>query len=235
MRSEAAASIPGDRLSKILVVEDDVTFAPDLIKWLVHEGHVVDHVVTGKEALEWLSTYTYDCVILDLNLPDTDGVAICRLYRHSGGTAPLLFLTGQSQSEFKEIGLDSGADDYIVKPPDLRELSARVRALLRRAGGTASNLLRAGPFVLMPASRKVTKQGKEIELTALEYSLFEFFVRNKGIVFSAEELLDRVWHSDSNSSPHTVRVCITRLRSKLFDDDSECSIKTIYGAGYIFE
>ncbi len=228
-------TLPGDALSKILLVEDDVTFAPDLIKWLVHEGHVVDHVVTGTEALEWLSTYTYDCVILDLNLPDTDGIAICRLYRHSGGSAPLLFLTGQNQSEVKEIGLDSGADDYMVKPPDLRELSARVRALLRRAGGTASNVLRVGQLVLLPASRKVTRKGKEIELTALEYSVLEFFVRNKGIVFSPEELLDRVWHSDSSSSPHTVRVCITRLRGKVFDEESECSIKTIYGAGYIFE
>ena len=222
-------------LSKILLVEDDPKFASDLKTWLEREDYLVDTVTTGDDALQWLRSFAYDCIILDLQLPDTDGISICRLYRHSGGTAPILFLTGESESQTKELGLDSGADDYVVKPPDLRELSARVRALLRRGSGTAKAFLEIGDLVIVPSSRRVTRNGKPVSLTSQEYALLEFFARNKGLVFSAEDLLDRVWKSDSEASPHSVRVCMTRLRSKLFDETSTVSIKTIYGAGYVFE
>lgn len=219
-------------MAKILVVEDDERFAADLSTWLQKESHLVEIVKTGSEALEYLRAFEYDVVILDWMLPDTDGVTVCRLSRLAGGKHPILMLTGKGQSQDKELGLDSGADDYLVKPPDMRELSARIRALLRRASESSVSVLKLGALVLLPSSRKVTKNGAEIELTPKEYSLLEFFARHKGLVFSADQLLDRVWSSDTDASTHTVRVCINRLRQKVFDRDSRPNIQTIYGVGY---
>lgn len=222
-------------MSKILLVEDDSSFAEYLCTWLRQEAHIVDLVQTGTEALDYLKVFPYDVIILDWKLPDMDGVSICRLFRLSGGKAPVLMLTGKAEVDSKELGLDSGADDYVVKPPDLRELSARIRALLRRGNEVTSSVLRLGTISLMLASHKVTREGVEIDLTPKEYALLEFMARHKGVVFSAEELLDRVWNSDTEASSHTVRVCINRLRQKIFSQDKEPTLRTIYGVGYILE
>lgn len=223
-------------MSKILLVEDDVKAVEDLSDWLRREGHTVDSVLKGSDALEWLKTYEFDVVILDWNLPDLDGVSVCRLYRLSGGKTPVLMLTGRSETESKEMGLDSGADDYLVKPPDLRELSARIRALLRRSSNVAPSVLRFGDITLMPASRKVSHKGADVDLSPKEYAVLEFLMRHPGILFSAADLLDRVWNSDSEASYHTVRVCINRLRQKLFHDQTEGpTLRTVYGVGYILE
>lgn len=128
-------------MAKILLVEDDVKTSAELVDWLRRDGHTVEPVFSGNEALEWLKTYEFDVLILDWQLPDVDGVSVCRLYRHSGGKAPVLVLTGRAESASKELGLDSGADDYVVKPPDLRELSARIRALMRRNNEVAPLIL----------------------------------------------------------------------------------------------
>ncbi len=225
-------------MSKILLVEDEVSVAQDLVVWFQRDGHVIDVVHNGAEALEWLKAYQYDVIILDFMLPDLDGVSILRLYRLSGGNTPVIMLTGCGETENKELGLDSGADDYVVKPPDLRELSARVRAVLRRKGEVQAPILKLGDINLMTASKKVTKQGQLVDLSPKEYSLLEYFMRHPGIVFSAAELLERVWHSESEASYHTVRVCINRLRQKLFTaagEDERLSLKTIYGLGYVLE
>jgi DNA-binding response OmpR family regulator len=224
-------------VSKILLVEDDLKTAEDLTEWFRREGHTVDSVVSGAEALEWLKSYEFDVIILDWKLPDLDGVSVCRLYRHSGGKTPVLLLTGRNETESKEMGLDSGADDYVVKPPDMRELSARIRALLRRGTNVAPSVMRFGEITLMPASRKVSLKGQEIDLSPKEYAVLEYMMRHQGIVFSAADLLDRVWKSDSEASYHTVRVCINRLRQKLFTEQKEKgpTLRTVYGVGYILE
>ncbi len=222
-------------MSKILLVEDDEKFADDLSVWLRREGHVVETVATGKDAIEWLKSYPYDAIILDWQLPDLDGVTVLRLYRLDGGRTPVLMLTGRAGIESKELGLDSGADDYLTKPPNFREVSARVRALLRRGTVDQATVLTAGPITVMPATRKVTRNGELIDLTPKEFALIEFLIRHKGIVFSAEELLNRVWSSDTDASSHTVRVCITRLRQKLFPKSIAPTIRTIYGVGYVLD
>ncbi len=227
----------GALVSKILLVEDDIRTVEDLSDWLRRDGHTVDTVLNGTEALEWLKTYEFDVVILDWNLPDLDGVSVCRLYRLSGGKAPVLILTGRSETESKEMGLDSGADDYVVKPPDMRELSARIRALLRRSTNVAPSVLRFGEITLMPASRKVSNKGEAVDLSPKEFAVLEFLMRHQGIVFSAADLLERVWNSDSEASYHTVRVCINRLRQKLFQEPigEGPTLRTVYGVGYILE
>lgn len=224
-------------MAKILLVEDDVKTSADLVDWLRRDGHTVEPVFSGNEALEWLKTYEFDVLILDWQLPDVDGVSVCRLYRHSGGTAPVLILTGRAESASKELGLDSGADDYVVKPPDLRELSARIRALMRRNNQVAPSILRFADIALMPASRKVTAGGREVELSPKEYAVLEFLMRHPGIVFSASDLLDRVWDSQSDASYHTVRVCINRLRQKVFANQAaeNPGLRTVYGVGYVLE
>jgi two-component system, OmpR family, copper resistance phosphate regulon response regulator CusR len=222
-------------MSKILLVEDDSTFAEDLSTWLRREAHVVEIAKTGVEGIELLKAFPYDIVILDWALPDLDGVSVCKLCRIAGGKAPILMLTGKAEIENKELGLDSGADDYMVKPPDFRELSARLRALLRRNSGQTSSVLKLGDIVFMLASRKVTRAGEEIDLTPKEYAVLEFLARHKGVVFSADQLLERVWNSDTEASSHTVRVCINRLRQKVFSRPGPPVLKTIYGVGYLLE
>lgn len=234
--THAESSAVREFVSKILLVEDDIKAVEDLSDWLKREGHTVDTVLRGTDALEWLKTYEFDVIILDWNLPDLDGVSVCRLYRLSGGQTPIIILTGRSETDSKEMGLDSGADDYLVKPPDLRELSARIRALLRRSSSVTPSVLRSGDITLMPASRKVSYKGEAIDLSPREYAVLEFLMRHPGIVFSAADLLDRVWKSDSEASYHTVRVCINRLRQKLFHEATQSpTLRTVYGAGYILE
>jgi DNA-binding response OmpR family regulator len=221
-------------VSKILLVEDDKAFAEDVSVWLRKEQHVVESVATGAEALEYLTAFAYDIVILDWNLPDTNGASVCKSYRLRGGVTPVLMLTGNSDIDSKERGLDSGADDYIVKPPALRELSARIRALLRRQTIGKSELS-LGNITIVPESRKVQKDGSEVELTPREYALLEFLARHRGVVFSNEQIIDRVWKSDTEASPHAVRICVNRLRQKLFDRSSKPTLKTVYGTGYVLE
>ncbi len=226
--------VRGDCMAKILMVEDDERFADDICLWLRKESHVVEIARTGAEALDFMRAFQYDLVILDWQLPDTDGIAVCRLARLAGGKFPILMLTGKAAIENKELGLDSGADDYLVKPPDLRELSARIRALLRRESNNAP-VIKIGDLVLMPASRKITRHGIDLELTPKEFSLLEFMTRHRGVVFSADQLLDRVWSSETDASSHTVRVCINRIRQKISDQNSQPNIRTIYGIGYILD
>lgn len=222
-------------MSKILFVDDDKHLAAVACDWLIAEGHVVDVVNDGKEAASRLEFYPYDLIVLDLTLPGMDGVDVCRQYRSAGGHSPIIMLTGRTEVEQKMEGLDSGADDYLTKPFELRELSARVRALLRRPKEVLSEIIEAGPIKLDAKAQKVTRDGNEIRLLPQQMLLLEFFMRNPREVFSSETLLDRIWSSEAETSPDTVRVHITRIRQKLDEEGKQSFIRTVHRVGYCFE
>lgn len=222
-------------MAKILFVEDDTDLAGGVIAHLKTEKHVVEHCVDGESAIASLAVYNYDLLILDFMLPDINGDKLCRRFREEKVDAPILMLTGQTSIENKERGLDAGADDYLTKPFDLRELSARIRALLRRPALAATNLLTTKDLTLDAACARVIRAGKEIRLQAREFALLEFLLRHKGHVYSAEDLLDRVWTSDSESSPEAVRQTIKRLRDKIDIAGEKSLISTIVNIGYSIE
>lgn len=220
-------------MAKILIVEDDKDTSGMLDDWLSLEHHVVECVYTGTDALDRLSFYFYDIVILDWTLPEMSGLEVLKAYRVKGGETPILMLTGRNTVVEKETGLDSGADDYLTKPFNAKELSARIRALLRRSstqkrGSTVS----INGLEIDPVAHTFKKDGELIELHPKEFALLEFFMRHPDQVFSTEALLDRVWSSDSESSPDTVRVTLQRLRKKIDEPDKPSVIETKHRVGY---
>ena len=222
-------------MAKILLVEDDPEVCEVVTDWLVDEHYTVDVVNNGVEAIERLRFDKYDVLIFDWQLPDLTGIEICKKFRSKGGNTPVLMLTGKSEITDKETGLDAGADDYLTKPFHPRELSARVRALLRRSGDLKQNVLTCGDLELDPQGFKVTKGGKEVALLPKEFALLEFFLRHPNQVFSPEALLDRVWSAESEASPDTIRVHITKLRGKIDNEGQPSMIKTIHRQGYKWE
>lgn len=222
-------------MAKILFVEDDLELADSVVAHLKSERHVVEHCASGESALASLAAYSYDLLILDFVLPDIKGDEISRRCRADRMNCPILMLTGRTRIEDKERGFDAGADDYLTKPFDLRELSARIRALLRRPELIAKDILSTQDLILDSTSAKVMRAGKEIKLLAKEFALLEFLLRHKGHVYSAEDLLDRVWSADSESSPEAVRQTIKRLRDKIDKDGEKSLISTIVNIGYSIE
>jgi DNA-binding response OmpR family regulator len=222
-------------MAKILLVEDDLEVCEVVSDWLVDEHYTIDVVNSGSEAIERLRFDKYDVLIFDWQLPDLTGIEICKRFRSKGGTTPVLMLTGKSEITDKETGLDAGADDYLTKPFHPRELSARVRALLRRSTDLKQNVLSCGEIVLDPQGFKVTKNGAEVALLPKEFALLEFFLRHPNQVFSPEALLDRVWSAESEASPDTIRVHITKLRGKIDTDGQPSIIKTLHRQGYKLE
>lgn len=222
-------------MSKILIVEDEDDLALQVRDWLTREHHTVEHIANGSEAVDQLAVSKYDVIILDWLLPGMDGIEVCRKYRSMGGKTPILMLTAKSAIEDKEKGLDSGADDYLSKPFHLKELSARVRALVRRSSTQSSNVLEAGGIVLDPTSRTVMKNGEPVHLERKEFNLLEFLMRNANKTFSAEALLDRVWESGSMASPDAIRTYIKSLRKKIDCPDKTSLITTVHGVGYKLE
>jgi len=222
-------------MGKILVVEDDVQLSTIICDELKMRHHLAEVVHDGKEAHEKLQFYKYDLIILDWNLPGMSGVEICKTFRESGGKTPLLMLTGKGTPKEKELGLDSGADDYLTKPFDMTELAARVRALLRRPVGYTPDILCAGDIELDAAAFRVTKGGIEIKLQPKEFALLEFLLRNSNQFFTAEALLDRVWKSESDSAPESLRTCIKRLREKIDTDGEPSIIENVRGMGYCID
>ena len=219
-------------MSKILLVEDDTELTAMISEWLTFERYTVEVVHNGREGLDRLRNCQYDVVILDWSLPDLTGLEICRSYRSQQGTTPIIMLTGRGAVSDKEAGLDSGADDYLTKPFNMKELSARIRAMLRRSTAQPSNVLTAGELVVDPGKYKVLRGGVEIQLLPREFALLEFFMRHPDEVFSAEALLQRVWHSESEATSDALRTCIKRLRQKLDKDEEESVIQTIPRVGY---
>lgn len=221
-------------MAKILVVEDDDDFAETIVDGLTLERHTVEHVGDGKECIELLRVAEYDVIVLDWNLPSMQGIEVLKSFRQAGGKTPILMLTGKGAIQDKEQGLDTGADDYLTKPFDMRELVARVRALLRRREVVASNTLQVRDVVLDPVKHRVTKAGTPIHLLPRDFALLEFFMRHPDEVFPAETLLSRVWQFESEASAEGLRAAIRRIR-KAIDGDGDLSdsiIENISRVGY---
>jgi DNA-binding response OmpR family regulator len=223
------------QVAKLLLVEDDPELAEEVRDWLLHEKYIVDVAPTGNQALAFLSIYQYDALILDWNLPDQSGIEVLKRYRDNGGAAPVLILTGKREIEDKEKGLDAGADDYLTKPFNFKEVSARVRALLRRQPLFVGTKLQAGDLALEVDTHKVTRAGELIRLTPLEFAVLELFMRHPNRIFSHDAILDRVWKSDSTASADTVRTCVKLLRKKVQITDKPPFIGTVHGVGYRLE
>ncbi len=222
-------------MSRILVVEDEEGLSGAIQEWLEEECYVVSVISDGAIALEKLLAEPYELVLLDWMLPNLSGVDICRSYRASGGKTPILLLTAKSTLAAKEEGLDSGADDYLTKPFNMRELSARVRALLRRPKTQPQILLAAGNIKLNRNSRTVTKNEQTLKLLPKEFILLEVLMRHQQTVLSTEELMDHVWGANAQIAPDTVRSHIKALRKKIDDPLGSSIIKTVHGMGYMIE
>ncbi len=222
-------------MSKILVVEDDPSLLKTVKEWLEFEHNFVESTSDGGEALELLAAYKYDLIILDWELPTKTGIEICQTFRSRGGQTPILFLTGKQAIPDKETGFSSGADDYLTKPFHLKELSMRLKALLRRAPTVSEDVLKMGSLQLNPETHQLLKNGKEVKLSPIEFALMEFFMRNPKTVFSTEAILERVWTAASERSPETLRTCFKRLRDKIDDKGKPSVIQNVHGVGYKFE
>jgi DNA-binding response OmpR family regulator len=222
-------------MSKILLVEDDTEMAGWLKDWFKQENFVFESTDNGEDALQLLEQFEFDVIILDWGLPDITGLEVCKRYRSNGGDAPVLFLTGKGEIDDKEKGLDSGADDYLTKPFDVRELAARVRSLLRRPKQILPVELTVRGVSLDLKTRVVREGNNHLRLMPKECALLEFLMRHPDTIYSSKALLDSVWRSDSDSSEDTVRTCMRTLRLKLQKLGREDLIKTILGSGYIIE
>lgn len=219
-------------MPKVLLADDDAQLRNLVTDWLEHHHFNVDCVMDGAEAKDFLTRMTYDVVVLDWEMPSASGIELVKWYRARGGTTPILILTGKDEIDDKEAGLNSGADDYLTKPFELRELTARLNALLRRGAVTASRVVKVGPLSVDPIAHTVLVDNEEIKVTATEFAVIEFMVRHPDQVFSADALIDRVWKSSSEISPDTVRVYIKRLREKLQAKGYPDLIKNVHGVGY---
>jgi DNA-binding response OmpR family regulator/HPt (histidine-containing phosphotransfer) domain-containing protein len=218
---------------KILLIEDDDALITLLTRSLSSQHHIVDAVKDGEMGWTYASTFDYNLIILDIMLPKLDGISLCKKLRNEGYTMPILLLTAQDQTTAKVQGLDAGADDYVVKPFDITELIARVRALLRRGSNNPMPLLSWGDLVLNPSSCDVTYDGQLLTLTTKEYDLLELFLRDSFHVFSSDEIIDRLWSSDDFPAEATVRSHLRRLRNKLQTAGAPTDlIGTIHGRGY---
>jgi two-component system, OmpR family, response regulator len=222
-------------MPKILVIEDDAGLNRMIREWLEFERNDVDYAENGREGLDKLRSYEYDCVILDWELPEMSGIEILQKFRSMNRPTPVLMLTGKSSIQEKETGFDAGADDYLTKPFHMKELSARLRALMRRASVNVSTVVEARGIRMDSASFRVNRGTDEIQLLPKEFALLEFLMRHADQVFSAETLLNRVWSSDSDATIDAITTCIKRIRKKIDREGDPSVIKTVHGVGYKFD
>lgn len=220
-------------MAKILIAEDDLITCEMISDWFSQKGHTVEVVGNGRDAMELLRVACFDLIILDWQLPHLSGIEVINDFRAAGGQTPILMLTAMQEMSQKELGLYSGADDYLTKPFQMRELAARTASLLRRPPNFFGKVLKLRDIELDTATRKVTKAGHEVHLLPKEYALFEFFLLHPNQLFSPEMLLERVWSSDSDSTSNAIVVAMRRLRQKLDDPGSESIITTVRGSGYV--
>jgi DNA-binding response OmpR family regulator len=218
---------------RILVVEDDIPLAETLAEVLTDERYIVDIARDGEAAWQQVTQVNYDLIVLDIMLPKLDGVSLCKRMRSNGYFQPVLLLTALDTSRDKVKGLDAGADDYLVKPIDLLELFARLRALLRRSQDAAPPILTWGDLRLDPATYEVTYGDRPLQLTPKEYSLLELFVRNGRRVLSRSEILEYLWSLEEPPSEETVKAHIKSLRRKFREIGApDDPIETVHGFGY---
>ena len=218
---------------RILFAEDEEDLNAIVTRKLTEEGFLVDSCFDGREALEYMETASYDAVVLDVMMPGADGFEVLKKMRMKGDGTPVLFLTARDAVSDRIRGLNSGANDYIIKPFSLEELVARIRAATRSAYGIPHNILTAGSLTMDVSRREVTREGRVISLTAKEYQLLEYLMYNKGIVLSRSRIEDHIWNYDYEGGTNVVDVYIRYLRKKIDDGYEQKLIHTVRGAGYV--
>ena len=219
---------------RLLVIEDDATLRQSLAAKLEDGGFAVEQAGDGKEGLYFALEYPIDLAIVDLGLPEMSGLDIIRELRERGKTYPILILTARDRWEDKVAGLEAGADDYVVKPFHVEEVTARVNALLRRSGGWASSVMKAGPVTLDMSRQELMVNDAGIELTSFEYKIIEYLMVRAGQVVSKTELTERLYDQDFERDSNVIEVFIGRLRKKLDPANTIKPIETLRGRGYRF-
>lgn len=217
---------------RVLVVEDEDALREQLTERLRAEGFAVDQAGDGEEGLYLGCEYPLDMAIVDLGLPKMSGIDVIRRIRERGRTFPILILTARSRWQEKVEGLEAGADDYMVKPFHVEEMLARLRALMRRAAGSADAVINNGPIALDTNSQEVSVSGNPLELTAFEYRLLQYLMLNPGRVISKAELTEHIYEEDADRDSNVIEVFVGRLRKKLDPDNALKPIETLRGRGY---
>lgn len=217
---------------RVLLIEDEVHLREQISAQLKTHHFTVDPVADGEEGLFMGSEYPYDVAIIDLGLPKLSGIEVIQQLRQQGFDYPILILTARGRWQDKVEGLESGADDYLVKPFHIEELLARLNALSRRASGWANPTLSCGPISLNPSTQQVTRHDQKIELTAYEYRLLHYLLLHAGEVISKTELTDHIYEQDQDRDSNVIEVFVKRLRSKLDPDKQINPIETLRGRGY---
>ena len=220
---------------RILVAEDERDLNEILCKKLRSEDYCVDGCFDGEEALDYLASVDYDAVILDIMMPKRSGLEVVEQLRRQGNQTPVLFLTARDSIDDRVTGLDAGADDYLVKPFAFEELLARLRVMTRKRGGERSNLFTIDDLTLDIRSKRVERGGAELKLSAKEYALLEYLIRNKGVVLSRIQIEENIWGFDYEGSSNIVDVYIRYLRRKIDKDHPVKLIHTIRGSGYVLK
>ncbi|MBQ13390.1 MAG: response regulator transcription factor [Gammaproteobacteria bacterium] len=219
---------------RLLVVEDESLLRQQVEQGLTKEGYVVDAAEDGKTGLYYATEYDYDAAIIDLGLPEIDGISLIKKIRSTGKDFPVLILTARGDWQDKVAGLDAGADDYVVKPFQLEEIVARLNALLRRAAGFAKPKLEFGQLSLDISAKQLTLNEENIVLTAYEYKMLEYLMLHPGQVISKTELTEHLYAQDYDRDSNVLEVFVTRLRQKLDPDQKLKPIETVRGQGYRF-
>ena len=220
---------------KILLVEDNKTLCATLKRGLEELKHIVEYVHTGRDGIDCAKSPRYDVIILDIGLPDIDGLEVCCELRRCSVSTPVLILTEHKKKISDKVsGLNAGADDYLCKPFDIKELEARIQALHRRNTSQKSMVIEGGGISLDKVSHTVKAGGRNIELTTAEYRILEFMMDNPNKILTREVIAQHIWHADTDNELNTFDVHLYRLRRKLGFTGGECPIKNIYGRGYRF-
>ena len=218
---------------KILIVEDDQYVAQAVSLILAHQNYVAEIACDGEQAWEFIKIFDYDLIILDITLPKLDGISLCKQIRSNGLQIPIMLLTARSSPHEKAVALDAGADDYMVKPFDKEELTARIRALLRRGTIKYLPILKYGSLQLDPRRYEVSYKKQLISLTPKEYALLELFLRNTHRIFSCKMILEHLWSYEHAPKEEAVRTHIKGLRMKLRNAGAPSNtVETVYGIGY---
>ncbi len=218
---------------RILVVEDERDLNRIISKRLAAAGYTVDSCYNGADALDYLAGADYDAAIFDVMMPVMDGFTAVRRMREAGDMTPVLFLTARDAVSDRVEGLDLGANDYLIKPFAFDELLARIRAMTRKSAGSATNVFTCGDLTLNASTRQVERGGKNIELSAKEFAVLEYLIRNKGAVLSRESIENNVWNYDWEGGTNVVDVYVSYLRRKVDADFDKKLIHTVRGAGWV--
>ena len=220
---------------RVLLIEDDRHLAWAIKNSMAEKGYAVDCATNGQDGIDMAAIYPYDLIILDIMLPDINGFIVCKEIRKQGMKTPILMLTARYREEDKVRGLDSGADDYMVKPFGYPELYARARALVRRSKNECLKTIEIGELILDTALKRVLFHSDEIHFTAKEYEILEYLMYNKNGIVTKGMIEEHIWDCEHGAFSNVIEVLISRIRRKLCSDDREAVIKTVVGLGYTIE